>query len=1046
MDVFALLIVSEGFRRVITRACRVGLVSKDRFDRRHALGGHARRPPRHPRHRPRPSRAARARAVRTRRRRRVGARRGGVLPARRARSSRPRCASRRATTGRSWRGGAAPAWRAAPRRSATRSSSSPRSSTTSSRSTPSERVAWVEPGVLNLDLSRAVAHLGLHYAPDPSSQQACTIGGNVATNAGGPHCLASGVTATHVLAVEVVLADGSITMLGGLEPDQPGYDLRGCFVGSEGTMGIATKIAVRLTPEPTRGAHAAARLHRDRGRRRRGERDHRRGDRARRARDDGRRDHPGGRGLRRAPGYPRDAAAVLLVELDGLPDGVDAQVAVVERVGLEHGARSVRVAADDAERALLWKGRKSAFGAIARIAPDYYLHDAVVPRTRARRRAAPGVRDRRRATAHDDERVPRRRRQPAPADRVRRARARDLGARAPRRRRRSSPRASPRAACCRASTASGSRSARRCRSCSPPTTSTRRHGCATPSTRPVAPTRRRSSPPGAGAASCSACRRARGSDRVSTRSRARGTRRRVVAVGAPHAVGSGRPSRGRRGRGPRAARRRRLRPRRPHRHRRRRHDRRRARRGARAKRRRSARSTHAPTAPPSAACSRPGCPGTAVSATGRCATACSRCASSPPTAASVKGGGPTVKNVSGFDIPRLLVGSFGTVGVLVQVILRCQPRAELAEWSVTDRRPVRRAARVPSARRASPGTACGRTCSWRASPPTSRASGARRAPTRSRIRPRCPTARTAAGSRSGPARSVRSRPRSTPPACGGWPRSASAPCTSPPTARTALGGRPRRRRRARRVAAPRSRRARPRRVRARAAERSRSCSASAPRSIPTANWREGGCRSRSPPVHRRAASPVAERRSASCSVDEDELVACVACGLCLPHCPTYRVTGLEAASPRGRIAAMRAVELDGAPLDRCVPAHDGDLRAVPRLRGCVPVGCAVRSSHGGRAEGLARAPRAPSAAARRVAEWFGYVVVLPRHRLLLALTWPRVGRAASALVPQRFGLPRLSLRSLRDAARAAIPAPTSTCSPVASWTRGSATCTAPRST
>src|SRR5689334_2102945 len=115
---------------------------------------------------------------------------------------------------------------------------------------PSQRVAWVEPGVLNLDLSRAVRHLGLHYAPDPSSQQACSIGGNVATNAGGPHCLSYGVTAAHVLAVEVVLPDGSTTMLGGLEPDAPGYDLRGCFVGSEGTMGIATRIAVRLTPNP----------------------------------------------------------------------------------------------------------------------------------------------------------------------------------------------------------------------------------------------------------------------------------------------------------------------------------------------------------------------------------------------------------------------------------------------------------------------------------------------------------------------------------------------------------------------------------------------------------------------------------------------------------------------------------------------------------------------------------------------------------------------------------------------------------------------------
>ena len=244
-----------------------------------------------------------------------------------------------------------------------------------------QRLAWVEPGVLNLDLSRAVAHLGLHYAPDPSSQQACTIGGNVATNAGGPHCLASGVTATHVLAVEVVLADGSVTMLGGIEPDQPGYDLRGCFVGSEGTMGIASRIAVRLTPNPpavrtllldfmaiedagaavsgiiAAGIVPAALEMMDAEITRAVE------------------DYVGA-------GYPRDAAAVLLVELDGLPDGVNEQVAVVERVGLEHRARSVRVAADEAERALLWKGRKSAFGAIARIAPDYYLHDAVVPRTR----------------------------------------------------------------------------------------------------------------------------------------------------------------------------------------------------------------------------------------------------------------------------------------------------------------------------------------------------------------------------------------------------------------------------------------------------------------------------------------------------------------------------------------------------------------------------------------------------------------------------------------------------------------------------------------
>jgi glycolate dehydrogenase FAD-linked subunit len=242
------------------------------------------------------------------------------------------------------------------------------------------RVAWVEPGVLNLDLSRAVAHLGLHYAPDPSSQQACTIGGNVGTNAGGPHCLADGVTSAHVLAVDVVLADGTEARLGGLDPDAPGYDLRGCFVGSEGTMGIATRIAVRLTPDPPRvatmlcafdsvdaaaatvsgviaaGVLPAALEMMDA--------------RITRAVEDF-----------VAAGFPKDAEAVLLVEVDGLDAGVDAQVEAITRVATEHDATLVRVAADETERALLWKGRKSAFGAIARIAPDYYLHDAVVPRT-----------------------------------------------------------------------------------------------------------------------------------------------------------------------------------------------------------------------------------------------------------------------------------------------------------------------------------------------------------------------------------------------------------------------------------------------------------------------------------------------------------------------------------------------------------------------------------------------------------------------------------------------------------------------------------------
>jgi glycolate oxidase len=243
------------------------------------------------------------------------------------------------------------------------------------------RVAWVEPGMVNLDLTRSVRHLGLHYAPDPSSQQACSIGGNVATNAGGPHCLAYGVTAAHVLAVDVVLADGSSARLGGIEPDRPGLDLRGVFVGSEGTMGIATRIAVRLTPNPpalatllvdfpsvdaagatVSGIIAAGVV-------------------------------PAALEMMDAritaavedfvgAGYPRDAAAVLLVEVDGLPAGVEADVEAVRDVAAAHGARSVRVAASEAERALLWKGRKSAFGAIARVAPDYYLHDAVVPRTR----------------------------------------------------------------------------------------------------------------------------------------------------------------------------------------------------------------------------------------------------------------------------------------------------------------------------------------------------------------------------------------------------------------------------------------------------------------------------------------------------------------------------------------------------------------------------------------------------------------------------------------------------------------------------------------
>ena len=246
---------------------------------------------------------------------------------------------------------------------------------------PAERVAWVQPGVINLDLTRALAPHGLHFAPDPSSQQACTLGGNVANNAGGPHCLAYGVTSAHILALEVVLPDGSVTTLGGLDPEPAGLDLRGVFVGSEGTLGIATRIAVRLTPDPPAVATLLAAFG---------------------SVDDAAEAVSGiiagglvpaalemmDQRITRAAeefvhaGYPTDAAAVLLVELDGLPAGVAAGVERVRTVAREHGARSVRVAADDAERALLWKGRKSAFGAVARLAPNYYLHDTVVPRTR----------------------------------------------------------------------------------------------------------------------------------------------------------------------------------------------------------------------------------------------------------------------------------------------------------------------------------------------------------------------------------------------------------------------------------------------------------------------------------------------------------------------------------------------------------------------------------------------------------------------------------------------------------------------------------------
>jgi glycolate oxidase len=239
--------------------------------------------------------------------------------------------------------------------------------------------AWVEPGMLNLDLSRQVAAFGVHFAPDPSSQQTCSIGGNVANNAGGPHCLADGVTASHVLAVEVVLPDGSVTVLGGEDPEPAGYDLRGAFVGSEGMFGIATKVCVRLTADPPHVRTLLMDFD---------------------TVDDGAATVSDiiAAGIVPAAvemmdqlclqaveayvhaGLPVDAAAALLVEVVGLEHGVAADVDRIVELARLRDVRSVRVAADDAERALLWKGRKSAFGAIARIKPNYYLHDTVVPR------------------------------------------------------------------------------------------------------------------------------------------------------------------------------------------------------------------------------------------------------------------------------------------------------------------------------------------------------------------------------------------------------------------------------------------------------------------------------------------------------------------------------------------------------------------------------------------------------------------------------------------------------------------------------------------
>lgn len=243
------------------------------------------------------------------------------------------------------------------------------------------QAAVVQPGLVNLNLSKAVAKHGLHFVPDPSSQKTCTIGGNIAENSGGPHCLAYGVTANHVLGLEVVLPDAQVVWLGGKHQDLPGYDLSGIFIGAEGTTGIATKIAVRLVrvPEAIGTLVAAFAELED-------------------ATDCVSAIIAGGmvpaaleiidrvaieavRPTMREP-FPDDAGAVLLVEVEGLKEAVAEDMQSVRDICKQLGASDVREATTQERRDELWAARKTAFGAMGRLAPNYYILDGVVPRTR----------------------------------------------------------------------------------------------------------------------------------------------------------------------------------------------------------------------------------------------------------------------------------------------------------------------------------------------------------------------------------------------------------------------------------------------------------------------------------------------------------------------------------------------------------------------------------------------------------------------------------------------------------------------------------------
>jgi glycolate oxidase len=243
------------------------------------------------------------------------------------------------------------------------------------------RLVRVQPGVINSWVTQTVEGSGFFFAPDPSSQVVCSIGGNVAENSGGVHCLKYGVTVNHVLGLTLVLPNGQVVEVGGEVAEQPGYDLTGLFVGSEGTLGIATEVVLRILPMPetitvlladfnsveaagaaVSGITAAGII-------------------------------PAGMEMMdnfsinavedvvRTGCYPRDAAAILLVELDGPPAEVNEQKARLEAICQQCGARSVRSATETDERLTLWKGRKAAFAAMGRISPAYYVQDGVIPRS-----------------------------------------------------------------------------------------------------------------------------------------------------------------------------------------------------------------------------------------------------------------------------------------------------------------------------------------------------------------------------------------------------------------------------------------------------------------------------------------------------------------------------------------------------------------------------------------------------------------------------------------------------------------------------------------